>query len=116
MRRGHAADKGMDNACPNEASGYDRVTIDEWWDRSVAGCAEAGITVYDANGDYTVEFDAWAVAFGLEDGAAVEAYVRGPQWSTIDRNGNDHACMRDMKNSPGMPGWIFNGIDDNAAG
>jgi hypothetical protein len=104
------------NACPDEASGHDRVTIDEWWDRSVAGWAEEGIAVYDATGDYTAEFDAWAQAFGLADGAAVEAFVRGPQWLTIDRNGNGFGCMKDLKNTNGTPGWIFVGIDDNAAG
>ena len=104
------------SGCPNEASGFDRVTIDQWWDRSVAGWAEEGIAVYGAGGDYTAEFDAWAQAYGLADGEAVEDFVRGPQWLAINKNGNDHACMRDLPNTNGTPGWIFVGVDDSAAG
>ena len=105
-----------DHACPATASGFDRVTIDEWWDRSVVGWAEEGIAVYDAGGAYTAEFDAWGASVGLVDGAGVEAYVRGPQWATINKNGNEHVCMRNQPNTNGSPGWIFVGVDDNAAG
>jgi hypothetical protein len=103
------------SACPADASQLQRVDVDEWWDRSVAGWAEEGIPVYDG-GDYSAEFDAWAQAFGLADGAAVEDFVRNAQWTEIDRNTNGHVCMRDQPNTPGSPGYIFVGVDDNARG
>ncbi|HEX5826888.1 MAG TPA: hypothetical protein VFY23_05155 [Candidatus Limnocylindrales bacterium] len=99
--------------CPAEASGFVRVDRDGWWDRSVAGWAEAGIAVYDG-ADYSAEFDAWAAAMGLVDGAGVEAYVRGAQWDAMDKNTNDWLCMRDQPNTPGSPGYIFVGVDDSA--
>ncbi len=104
-----------DFACPADASGMARVDVDEWWERSVVGWAEAGIPVYDGGG-YSAAFDAWAQSFGLADGAAVEAYVRGDQWDLIDKNGNDYVCMRNQPNTPGSPGYIFVGVDDNARG
>jgi hypothetical protein len=104
-----------DFACPADASGKLRVDADEWWDRSVVGWAEAGIPVYDG-ADYSAAFDAWAQDFGFADGAAIEAFVRGEQWERIDKNGNGYVCMRDQPNTPGIPGYIFNGTDDNARG
>jgi len=103
------------NACPAAASGQERVDVDEWWDRSVAGWAEEGIPVYDGGG-YSAEFDAWAQAFGLADGAAVEDFVRNAQWAIIDKNDNGYACMKNLPNTRGTPGWIFVGTDDNARG
>ena len=105
-----------DHGCPNGASGFDRVTIDEWWDRSVAGWAEEGIAVYGGGGAYSAEFDAWAQGLGFAGGAGVEDFVRGPQWLAINKNGNDYACMKNLPNTNGTPGWIFVGVDDNAAG
>lgn len=101
--------------CPTGASGFVRVDRDGWWDRSVAGWAEEGIEVYDGDG-YSAEFDAWAAAFGLVDGAGVEAYVRGAQWDAMDKNTNGWLCMRDQPNTQGSPGYLFVGVDDNAAG
>ena len=103
------------HACPADASQLQRVDVDEWWDRSVVGWAEAGITVYDGS-DYSAEFDAWAQSVGFADGAAVEGFVRNAQWAEIDKNGNGYVCMRDQPNTPGTPGFIFVGVDDNARG
>ena len=101
--------------CPAGASGYVRVDIDEWWDRSVTGWAEEGIAVYDGGG-YSAAFDAWAQSVGFAHGAAVEAFVRGAQWDVIDKNGSGYACMKNLPNTPGLPGFIFEGVDDNASG
>ena len=102
-------------ACPADASRLQRVDVDEWWDRSVVGWAEAGIPVYDGSG-YSAAFDAWAQSVGFEDGAAIEDFVRNEQWDGIDKNGNGYVCMRNQPNTPGLPGFIFVGVDDNARG
>ena len=104
------------NGCPSDASGYFRVDRDGWWNETVAGFELAGIPVYEADGTtFTAEFDAFAAAFGLVDGAGLEAFVRGPQWDTFDKNQNDFTCMKPRPVTPGNPGYLFNGIDDQSA-
>ena len=77
------------NSCPSSTSGYFLVDVDGWWDVTVDGFEAEGIPVYESDGvTYTDEFNAFAVGFGLADGAELEAFVRGPQWESIDRNGN----------------------------
>ena len=106
------------HSCPSAPSGYFLVTIDQWWDETVDGFEAEGIPVYEADGvTYTEEFDEFAVGFGLADGAALEAFVRGPQWEGIDRDGNTLACMKARPTTPGNgnPAYFFNGTDDSSA-
>ena len=104
---------GPGGTCPPGPSGWDRVDVDEWWDRTVAGFAEEGIAVYDAGGEYTAEFDAFSAAAGFGDGAGLEHFVRVEQWAEIDKNANDFVCIKDWPNTNGTPGYFFGGVDDN---
>jgi hypothetical protein len=101
-------------SCPSEASGYFPVDIDEWWEITVEGFEAEGIGVYEADGvTFTEEFDAFAASFGFGDGAGLEAFIRGPQWDKIDRNGNGIGCMK--RRGAGNPAYFFNGVDDRPA-
>jgi hypothetical protein len=108
-----AALAGSGGACPPAASGWERVDVDEWWDRTVAGFAEEGITVYDAGGAYTTQFDEFAASVGFGDGAGLETFVRVEQWAAIDKNDNAFVCIKDWPNTNGTPGYFFGGVDDN---
>jgi hypothetical protein len=54
-----------DVGCPAAACGIFRVDRDGWRDRTVEGFEEAAIPVYNPDGSFTDEFDAFAAAFGL---------------------------------------------------
>lgn len=106
------------NGCPSETSGFFLVDRDLWWDVTVAGFETEGIHVYEADGmTFTAAFDAFARAFGLDDGAALEAYVRGAQWDAFDHNQNGFTCMKARPTTPGVgnPAYVFNGVDDQSA-
>ena len=105
------------HSCPSSTSGYFLVTVDGWWDVTVEGFEAEGIPVYETDGTYTDEFNEFAVGFGLADGAALEAFVRGPQWEGIDRDGNTFGCMKARPTTPGKgnPAYFFNGTDDSSA-
>ncbi len=104
--------------CASASSGFFLVDRDGWWAETVDGFEAEGIPVYEADGvTFTAEFDAWAAGFGLADGAALEAYVRGPQWDAFDHNQNGFTCMKRRPTTPGVgnPAYIFNGVDDQSA-
>ncbi len=104
------------NGCPADPSGYFLVDIDGWWDNTVLGFEIAGIPVYEDDGvTFTAAFNEFSAAFGLADGAALEAYVRGPQWDAFNKNETEFVCMKSRPVTPGNPGWKFNGVDDQAA-
>ena len=106
------------NSCPSETSGYFLVDVDGWWDVTVDGFEAEGIPVYESDGvTYTDAFNEFAVGFGLADGAELEAFVRGPQWESIDRNGNGWGCMKARPTTPGngTPAFLFNGMDERSA-
>ena len=104
------------NTCPAESSGWFLVDRDEWWAVTVEGFEAAGIPVYEADGvTFTQAFNDFAVAFGLADGAALEAFVRGEQWDSFDHNQNGLACMKVLPDTRGHPSWAFGGVDDQAS-
>lgn len=106
------------NSCPSETSGYFLVDVDGWWEVTVEGFETEGIPVYESDGvTYTDDFNEFAVGFGLAGGAELEAFVRGPQWEGIDRNGNGRGCMKARPTTPGNgnPAFLFNGTDDASA-
>lgn len=104
------------HTCPAAASGFERVDRDGWWDVTVQGFAEEGISVYEWDGEtYSDQFEAFAVAFGFASAAEAEFWVRYVQWAGIDRNQNDYACIKDLPNTPSRPGFVFNGTDDRAS-
>ncbi len=101
--------------CPAPASRYELVDRGGWWANTVTGFAEAGIAVYSSPGIYSAEFEQFAVDFGFESAAALEAYVLGEQFEQLDKNGNGLVCMKDLPNTPGSPGYLFQPTDDNAS-
>jgi hypothetical protein len=42
-------------------------------------------------------------------GAPLDAW-----WGETDKNGNDHLCVKDLPNTPGLPVIVFNIVDDTA--
>lgn len=102
--------------CPAAASGFERLDPDGWWDRTVDGFGEMGITVYEADGEtFTAEFEAFVQAAGFASAAESEFFVKVIQWAGLDANQNGYACMKDLPNTPGIPPFIFNGTDDKAS-
>lgn len=102
--------------CPAGSSGYFLVDRDRWWEVTVDGFEAAGIPVYEDDGvTFTAEFDAFAAAFGLVDGAGLEDFVRNAQWESFDHNGNGLTCMKRRPITPGNPAYLFNGVDDQSS-
>ncbi|HET6745517.1 MAG TPA: hypothetical protein VFH90_06660 [Candidatus Limnocylindria bacterium] len=102
--------------CGAAASGYFIVDVDEWWDITVAGFEAEGIDVYEDDGvTFTQEFNEFAAAFGLGDGAGLEFFVKVEQWAGIDHNDNGLVCMKTRPHTPGNPAYFFNGVDDEAS-
>jgi hypothetical protein len=102
-------------SCPAEASGYTLVDRDAWWDRTVLGFENEGIAVYDNNGNFTEEFDAFAAEVGFGDGAGLEFFVRVTQWDAFDLNADGFVCMKDRPNTPGNPDYFLGGVDNTSA-
>jgi hypothetical protein len=100
-------------SCPAGPSGWERVDIEEWWARTVAGFADEGIIVYDGSGDYTEQFDMFAADAGFGDGAGLEFFVRVTQWDAMDKNANEFVCIKDWPNTNGTPAFFFGGVDDS---
>ena len=101
-------------SCPAEPAGFVQVDRDAWWDRTVLGFENEGISVYD-NGDFTEEFDEFAAEFGFGDGAGLEFFVRVTQWDALDLNSDGFLCMKDRPNTPGNPDYFFTGVDKTSA-
>jgi hypothetical protein len=101
-------------ACPADASGYVLVDRDAWWDRTVLGFENEGISVYD-NGNFTEEFGEFATTFGFEDGTDLEFFVRVTQWDGFDLNTDGFVCMKDRPNTPGNPDDLLGGVDNTSS-
>ena len=104
--------------CPNDASGYEVVGKQVWWDRTVAGFEAEGIAVYidgdPANG-FTDEFDAFSASAGFGDGQGLYDFVWFTQWEAIDKNADELVCMKDRPHTPGNPAYFFGGVDNRSA-
>lgn len=104
------------HTCPAAPSGYFLVDIDGWWETTVEGFEVAGIAVYEEGTvTFTAAFNAFSASFGLVDGAGLEAFVRGVQWDAFNKNETPFVCMKWRPVTPGNPGYLFNGVDDQAA-
>jgi hypothetical protein len=104
------------HTCPAAPSGYFLVDQNGWWENTVAGFEAAGIPVYEDDGvTFTAEFNAFSAAFGLVDGAGLEAFVRGAQWDAFNKNDTELVCMKRRPVTPGNPPYLFNGVDDQAS-
>ena len=100
--------------CAAVASGFRLVDRGELWAATVAGFAEDGIAVYDSGGGYSAQFETFAEDFGFADAAALEDWVVGAHWVRFDRNGDGYLCIKDLPNTPGIPGYSF-GVTDNTS-
>ena len=108
---------GPNDSCPASPAGFETVDPDGWWENSLEGFEAEGIAVYvggdPANG-FTAEFDEFATALGFADGQALYEFIVGPQWDTLDQNGDGYVCMKPYPHTPGNPAYLFNGIDNSA--
>ena len=102
-------------SCPAEPSAYVLVDRDAWWDRTVLGFENEGISVYDDNGDFTEEFDQVAVELGFVDGADLEFFVRVTGWDSFDLNHDGFVCMKDRPDTPGNPDYLLGGVDNTSS-
>jgi hypothetical protein len=100
--------------CGAAASGFQLVDRDGLWADTVIGFADDGLAVYDQQGAFTAEFEAFAVNHGFADAAALKDWVMGAHWAPYDKNGDGYLCMKDLPNTPGIPGYSF-GLTDNTA-
>lgn len=96
------------NGCPNAASGWMRVNGTEWLRITLEGFAEEGIDTPD-------ELDEFSREIGFVDWQDFAAWIIGDQWAIFNRNGNDFVCIKDLPNTPGIPGYIVNGVDDQSS-
>jgi len=104
--------------CPASASSYIAVPVDRaWrpgdglpdegddpaWDLAVAGFAEEGLTADEVAALFGFESVEELYGFALDDRRA------------IDRDANGWVCLKDLPNTPGIPAFIFQFVDDRAA-
>lgn len=92
------------NTCPAASSGWVQVDGEGWWERTVEGILEEGLTVED---------EAERFGFGDDVDAFKEWVIAGA--FSLDKNGNGLICMKDLPNTPGLPAFVINAIDDNAS-
>jgi hypothetical protein len=86
--------------CPMPA-GWVQVDAEGWWDATVEGTLEEGLTLEEA-----------ADLFGFDSVAALkEDTIAGAL--SFDRNGNGLICKKEMP--PALPAYFFNLIDDQAS-
>jgi hypothetical protein len=104
-------------ACPPGASGYAAVPVDwVWqpgdglpaagddpaWDLALAGIAAEGFTAEEV-----------AELFGL--GSVEELYGFAlDDRRAIDRDANGWVCLKDLPDTPGIPAFIFQVVNDRA--
>jgi len=101
--------------CPNAASGFVRYPIvgapgdelpapgvEPLWDLTAAGLISEFGSV-----------QAGMEAFGFTSGAAFYAFLLDG-WNGLDRNGDDHVCGKRFPSVPGIPDYLFNGVDNSA--
>lgn len=92
------------NNCPAASSGWVQVDGEGWWAATVAGIIKEGLTV---------ESEAERFGFG-DDVEAFKQWVIAGVFS-LDRNGNGFICMQDLPNTPGLPAFLLNAVDDSAS-
>jgi hypothetical protein len=101
-----AAVAGGGGACGASASGWERVTLVEWWENTV----DLGF-----GGDVDAAIETLAPLFGVDptEAAVREAIIAGV--AGYDRNANGSICMKDLPTTGGIPAYIFNVHDDSVS-
>lgn len=92
------------NGCPAASSGWQRVDGAGWWAATVAGFHQEDMTTQEA-----------AELFGFGSVDALRTWIIDGVIGAWDKNGNGFICMKDLPNTPGIPGFIINATDDNAS-
>ena len=94
-------------SCPAEASGFSRVTLEEWWLNTVE---------FGFGGDFDLAVESIAELLGIEPTleAVSGAVIAGA--AVIDFNGNGSVCQKRLPATKGHPSYVFNGVDDAAPG
>lgn len=104
-------------SCPVDASGYVAVPVDwTWqagdglpaagddpaWDLALAGFAAEGLTADEVAALFGFGSVEQLYGFALDDRRA------------IDRDANGRVCLKDLPDTPGIPAFIFQFVDDRA--
>jgi hypothetical protein len=105
-------------SCPPGASGYVAVPVDwAWqsgdglpaagddpaWDFALAGFVAEGLTAEEVAALFGFGSVEELYGFALDDRRA------------IDRDANGWVCLKDLPDTPGIPAFIFQFVDDRAA-
>jgi len=105
-------------SCPPGSSGYVAVPVDwAWkfgdglpaadadpaWDLALTGFAAEGLTAEEVAALFGFGSVEELYGFALDDRRA------------IDRDANGWVCLKDLPDTPGIPAFIFQFIDDRAA-
>jgi hypothetical protein len=100
------ARSNVGGGCASEASGFVRVDAEGWWERTVD---------YGFGGDTGLAVEVLAPLIGVDATLqAVSGAIQDGIIATWDKNGNGFVCWKDMQDTPGIPPWVFNGIDDSS--
>ena len=98
----------------SHASGWFPVDRDGWWTNTVSGFEAEGIPVYEPDDvTFTEEFEQFvADVLGFADAESLEAYIRGEQFASIDKNQDDVVCMRSIPGR-GALAYLFGAMDNH---
>jgi hypothetical protein len=104
-------------ACPADASGFVRVDRDGWWAATVQGLEIEAIDVYEDDGvTFTAEFEAFAMAVGFPDAAALQEFILITNWAKLDKNSNGFICKQEYpEQGKHWPAYFFNAVDDHSS-
>ncbi len=100
---GAASAASTGGSCGAAASGWERVTFEGWWDKTV----DVGF-----GGDLDAAVTTLAPLLGTDptESAVHDAIVAGVVG--LDRNGNGALCWKDLPTTPGLPPFLFGARDD----
>jgi hypothetical protein len=98
------ARSNVGGSCGSDTNDYVRVTIEAWWQRTV----DLGF-----GGDVGLAVETLAPLLGVEPTEeAVSGAIMDGVDGAWDKNDNDFVCMKDPKDTPGTPSYIFVVKDD----
>lgn len=100
---GTAFGRSPGGTCPNEASGFSRVTFEEWWLNTVE---------FGFGGDFELAAATISELVGMNVTVdeAREIVVAGA--AEVDVNTNGFVCQKRLPATKGHPAYVFNGTDD----
>ena len=104
---GAALGRSPGGSCPADASGFSRVTLEEWWLNTVE---------FGFGGDFDLAVESIAELLGIEPTleAVRDAVMTGA--AILDINGNGSVCQKRLPETKSHPSYEFNGTDDAGPG